>query len=538
MKLKKKMFISMGVVCALFATALAVALSGMKDTAEKFDTFITKDQAFLSSSNTLYAQGLQMGQALRNIVLDPANTRAYKNLDDASQGFSDALRAARDIAAGDPDAMQALNSIGQLREQQARVHQHIVNLAKTDAAAAIASLNKDDTPLWRTMRADLIALLKAKNADVSNAKTRLAETTRNRLLYSLALAAIALAAGCGIALWLTRNVMMQLGGEPDYAVRVATAIAAGDLSAPIRLEDKDQASLLFAMKTMQDSLATLVANVRIGTHTIATASSQVAAGNQELSARTEEQASSLQQTAASMEELTSTVKQNAEYAQQANQLTHAASGTAIEGGKVVARVVSTMGSISASAQKIADIIGVIDAIAFQTNILALNAAVEAARAGEQGRGFAVVAAEVRNLAQRSAVAAKEIKTLIEDSVDKVGAGNALASEAGATMEEVVRSVARVTDIMAEIDAASREQSTGIEQINLALMQIDQVTQQNAALVEEAASAAESMQNQAAQLEVAISTFKLKQEAHRTAHASHLPPRAAVAPIRLFHVNAE
>ena len=527
MKLKKKMFISVGVVCAIFGAALAVALNGMKDTAEKFDSFIEKDQAFLASGNALYAQGLQMGQALRNIVLDPANEKAFANLNDASRGFDEALQEARHIAQNNREDVQVLTRIGQLREQQAKVQQQIVGHAKSDSAAAIAALNKDETPLWRQMRADLLALIKTKSTAVSTAKSQLAEKTRDHLVFSLALAAIALATGAGIAFWLTRNVMLQLGGEPDYAVRIAAGIAAGDLTARIRLEARDRGSLLFAMKTMQDSLAALVANVRSGTQSIATASSEIAAGSQDLSARTEEQASSLQQTASSMEELTSTVKQNAENAQQANQLAHVASDTASRGGQVVADVVRTMGSISTSASKIADIIGVIDGIAFQTNILALNAAVEAARAGEQGRGFAVVASEVRNLAQRSAAAAREIKALIEDSVDKVGAGSALVNQAGATMDEVVRSVTRVTDIMSEITAASREQSAGIEQVNQAMMQMDQVTQQNAALVEEAAAAAESMQSQAAQLNVMASAFRLSPDA-ATAALPHPAPRIALA----------
>jgi methyl-accepting chemotaxis protein len=255
----------------------------------------------------------------------------------------------------------------------------------------------------------------------------------------------------------------------------------------------------------------IVGEVRQGTDTIATASGQIAAGNMDLSSRTEEQASSLEETAASMEELTSTVKQNADNARQANQLAVSASSVAVRGGSVVNQVVGTMGSINASSRKIVDIIGVIDGIAFQTNILALNAAVEAARAGEQGRGFAVVAAEVRNLAQRSAAAAKEIKTLIGDSVEKVEEGSKQVAEAGKTMDEIVDSVKRVTDIMAEIQAASQEQTQGIEQINQAITQMDQVTQQNAALVEEAAAAAQSLQEQASGLSQVVSVFKLGQE---------------------------
>jgi methyl-accepting chemotaxis protein len=267
-----------------------------------------------------------------------------------------------------------------------------------------------------------------------------------------------------------------------HAVTVAETVAAGDLSAQIVVESRDEAGqLMHALREMNASLAKVVGEVRMGTELIATASGQIASGNQDLSSRTEEQASSLEETAASMEELTSTVKQNADNARQANQLAVSASEVAVKGGSVVSQVVNTMGSINASSKKIVDIIGVIDGIAFQTNILALNAAVEAARAGEQGRGFAVVASEVRSLAQRSAAAAKEIKTLIGDSVEKVEEGSKQVAEAGRTMDEIVGSVRRVTDIMGEITAASQEQTSGIEQINQAISQMDQVTQQNAAL---------------------------------------------------------
>jgi methyl-accepting chemotaxis protein len=287
------------------------------------------------------------------------------------------------------------------------------------------------------------------------------------------------------------------------------AIGQGDLSQRLESKRRDEMGVITrAVESMRESLAKVVGQVRTGTDTIATASSQIAAGNMDLSSRTEQQASSLEETAASMEELTSTVKQNADNARQANQLAVSASEVAVKGGSVVSQVVDTMGSINASSRKIVDIIGVIDGIAFQTNILALNAAVEAARAGEQGRGFAVVAAEVRNLAQRSAAAAKEIKTLIGDSVDKVEEGSKQVAQAGKTMDEIVDSVKRVTDIMAEITAASQEQTSGIEQINQAITQMDQVTQQNAALVEEAAAAAASLQEQASSLSEVVSVFKL------------------------------
>ena len=309
------------------------------------------------------------------------------------------------------------------------------------------------------------------------------------------------------AFFLIRSLYRQLGGEPAYALSVVRTIASGDLAVQVLTRDGDRQSLLFAMREMQEQLARTIGNIRQSSDTIATASGQIATGNLDLSSRTEQQASALEETASSMEELTSTVKQNADNARQANQLAVSASDVAIKGGAVVSQVVTTMGAINESAKKIADIISVIDGIAFQTNILALNAAVEAARAGEQGRGFAVVASEVRNLAQRSAGAAKEIKALINDSVEKVDAGTRLVDEAGATMGEVVASVRRVTDIIGEITAASQEQTAGIDQINQAIMQMDDVTQQNAALVEQAAAAAASLQDQAGNLVDAVRVFK-------------------------------
>jgi len=320
------------------------------------------------------------------------------------------------------------------------------------------------------------------------------------VLFGLLLAAFS-------GLWLVRAISRPL----EQAVKIARGVAAGDLTQKIEVRSQDETGqLMQALKDMNDSLMKIAGDVRSGTDTIATASSQIAAGNLDLSSRTEEQASSLEETASSMGKLTSAVQQNSDNARQANQLAASAAEVAAKGGAVVAQVVDTMGSINASSRRIVDIIGVIDGIAFQTNILALNAAVEAARAGEQGRGFAVVATEVRSLAQRSAAAAKEIKTLIGDSVEKVDQGAKLVDQAGATMEEIVASIRRVTDIMGEISAASQEQTSGIEHINEAISQMDQVTQQNAALVEEAAAASESMQEQAGNLSQVVSIFKLNQ----------------------------
>jgi methyl-accepting chemotaxis protein len=317
---------------------------------------------------------------------------------------------------------------------------------------------------------------------------------------------------------ITRGLLKQLGAEPGYTSKIATSIAEGDLSIAIDTKSSDRGSLLTEMKQMRNSLVDIVSQVRRGTLTITTASREIAAGNTDLSSRTELQASSLEKTASAMEELTSTVKQNADNAREANQLAATASDVARKGGEVVSQVVGTMGEINSSASKIADIIGVIDGIAFQTNILALNAAVEAARAGEQGRGFAVVASEVRNLAQRSAAAAKEIKTLIGDSVEKIGRGSKLVGQAGVTMEEVVDSVKRVTNIMSEIANASAEQSAGIEQVNLSIIEMDGMTQQNAALVEQAAAAFQSLQDQAAELQRVVSIFKLAEGDEAAAEA--------------------
>ncbi|KAB8044714.1 hypothetical protein GCN78_28365 [Janthinobacterium rivuli] len=312
----------------------------------------------------------------------------------------------------------------------------------------------------------------------------------------------------GLAALMLRRILGQLGGEPDYAAAIVAQIAQGDLTTHIDTRPGDTSSLLMAIKAMRDNLAHLVSQVRNDAESISTASGEIASGNHDLSARTEQQAGSLEETASTMEEMTSTVRQNADNARQANQLAISASQVATQAGGVVSQVVDTMGAINASSKKIGDIIAVIDGIAFQTNILALNAAVEAARAGEQGRGFAVVASEVRNLAQRSAAAAKEIKQLIDSSAEQVGAGEKLVALAGETMEKVVSSVQHVTDIVAEISSASAEQSAGIEQINQAIVEMDNMTQQNSALVEQASAAAQAMNEQAAGLAQIVSVFKV------------------------------
>ena len=353
---------------------------------------------------------------------------------------------------------------------------------------------------------DIVAFIGSQSQRLMAAMQAEQGAVARRAVTLLAVIVLVTAAlGAAIMVWLVRSITTPL----NEAVGIARTVASGDLSTHIEVRGRDEIGMLLgSLKDMHDSLGDIVGKVRAGTDAIALASREIADGNQDLSARTEEQASSLEETASAMEQLTSTVKANGDNADQASRLAGDASAVAVRGGASVARMIATMGSINASSNKIVDIIGVIDGIAFQTNILALNAAVEAARAGEQGRGFAVVASEVRNLAQRSAAAAREIKTLIGASVEQVDAGSVLVGQAGATMDDVVASVQRVAAIIGEIAVASGEQNAGIGQINDAISQMDTVTQQNAALVEQAAAAAEAMQQQAATLARAVSVFKI------------------------------
>jgi methyl-accepting chemotaxis protein len=391
----------------------------------------------------------------------------------------------------------------------------IAALREGDVDRATARMNGPMHALAAPMGEQIAGLVKIQTDVAARDFQRSQEIVEIVRIVCFAGLIIGLAFAAVLGWLLVRAIVRPL----EAAVKIAGAVAQGDLTQHIAVRSNDETGrLMAALRDMNDSLVEIVTRVRAGTDTISTASSEIAGGNLDLSSRTEQQAGSLEETASSMEELTSTVRQNAENARQANVLAGSASQIADKGGAVVAQVVETMGDINTSAGKIVEIIAVIDGIAFQTNILALNAAVEAARAGEQGRGFAVVAGEVRNLAQRSAAAAKEIKTLIDDSVGKVQHGSALVDQAGATMKEIVASVSRVTGIMAEISAASQEQNAGIEQVNEAITQMDQTTQQNAALVEQASAAAQSLQHEAASLARTVGAF-------RTAGSAALAPAA-------------
>jgi methyl-accepting chemotaxis protein len=451
--------------------------------------------------------------AARNLALVTEAPLQKKDLDlvrtsqaEIDQGMASLATLLKEAGAAADEERRLLAQLQALESQYLVIAGKVVALAtggRTDEA--VRALRQECMPLLTQVIAHVGVFEKALKAGADRTAAEAAEAYRAARWLMLLLCGVSLALGIGTAVWLTRSITRPL----NDAVRVAQSVAAGNLGTDVRPTSGDETGLLMqALHEMNTSLARLVGEVHRGTAGIGEASAQITAGNRDLSSRTEEQASSLEQTAASMEELTSTVKQNAENARQANQLAVSASDVAVRGGGVVSKVVDTMDSINTSSRKIVDIIGVIDGIAFQTNILALNAAVEAARAGEQGRGFAVVASEVRSLAQRSAAAAKEIKGLIDDSVGKVEAGSQQVAEAGRTMEEIVASVRRVTEIMGEISVASQEQTDGIEQVNQAIAQIDQVTQQNAALVQQAGAAAGSLQAQAGSLSQAVSAFRL------------------------------
>lgn len=517
MKIGVRLGLGFGLVLLLMLTLIAVGLTRFTRIEEATVKMLEKDWVKAEAANVINT--IVRAQARRNMELFFAPDKA------ARENIYGHIEANKKIIV---EALHTLDRLVYLPEGKAQLA--TVLSERTEYVASFTKVGKlieEDKvdEARKTMMDETLPILDKLQSSVSNLaelQKRIAVASTNDIKSEIATGSkLMIVLGLGalvIAVMFAYFVARSITRPIIQAVGVAKTVASGDLTSIIKVNSRDETGqLLQALKDMNASLISVVSNVRSGTDTVSTASAQIAAGNLDLSSRTEEQASALEQTAASMEELTATVKQNADNAIQANQLATSASAVAIKGGTVVAEVVQTMDSINESAKKIADIISVIDGIAFQTNILALNAAVEAARAGEQGRGFAVVAAEVRVLAQRSAAAAREIKTLISNSVANVDVGCRLVEQAGSTMDEIVVSVRRVTDIMGEIAAASHEQTAGIGQINQAISQMDQVTQQNAALVEEAAAATASLEDKARGLAQDVAVFTISPGAVEFVH---------------------
>ena len=530
MKIATRLYLGFGAVVTILVIVTSLSYANFKRLGNANDvnthTYQVLDAVNLALMSLIDIETGQRGFALTGKV---ASLEPY---DAGKTNFLKYLGISRELTSDNPRQQERLAALGeQQKKWLADGIDPIIKLRKAttdgEMSPVITAVQAGKGKQAMDAMRQLVADIKAEEASLMAQRAKNVLTLGSAMTLTLVGGgALAAALAAGIALWLSKNITAPL----RYAVSVAKRVAIGDLTMCVEVRSKDETGeLLTALKDMNESLLDIVTRVRTGTDTIATASGEINAGNQDLSARTEQQASSLEETASSMEELTSTVKQNADHAGEASKLATVASETALRGGVVVSEVVNTMGSINESARRISDIISVIDGIAFQTNILALNAAVEAARAGEQGRGFAVVASEVRNLAQRSAAAAREIKHLIVDSVAKVETGSRLVDQAGSTMEEVVISVKRVSDIISEIAAASDEQRAGIEQVNQAINQMDEVTQQNAALVEEAAAAADSMQDQAHQLAQLVGTFQTGRESAPASAAAR--PRTMVVGIR-------
>jgi methyl-accepting chemotaxis protein len=511
LRIGTRLAIGFGIILAMLIIALGADSFVSTRNREAMIAGLEVNNAKTALASDIKGALLEGGIAMRNIGLQ-SDLAAMKKEEQKVMALRKRFTEARDKLTSlgvDATEKQILADLSRLEQETDGPFKEAIRLVTAfNSEDAIKLITSRIDPLNQQALAEINKLVDIQQAAAHRVLDNTVESGRQLMAMLFAIGAIALAIGGAFAWMLTRSIVQPL----QDAVQVARRVAAGELGSQVNVTGSDEVSqLLHALHEMNGSLQKIVGEVRSGTESISVASREIASGNADLSSRTEMQASALQETANSMGQLTNIVKQNAGSAREANQLVISASGIAAKGGEVVGQVVGTMGSIKDSSRKIVDIIGVIDGIAFQTNILALNAAVEAARAGEQGRGFAVVAAEVRSLAQRSAGAAKEIKQLISDSVEKVDAGGRLVDQAGKTMDDIVNAVTQVADLMREITAASEEQSADIEEVNRAIAQMDEMTQQNAALVEQAAAAAQSMQDQASVLEKAVAVFKVDVE---------------------------
>ena len=528
--LKRRLTLTFAAILALTSVLMGVALLNngkLRDTVN----WNTHTYQVLAESNSMLLNMVNIETGMRGFVAG-GNENFLDPFTKGSQAFGVAFEKAKSLTSDNPAQQGRLEKMLADHKQFMEVANNLLTVRRnvTLGKEPLDDLLREfgagkDKVAMDAFRAEVADFAKAEQ-DLLVVRSAALDSTMSATDSTLLFGGLVLFALTGaLGLLLTRSVFRQLGAEPSVAAAAVNAVAQGDLTVDISVRPGDNDSLLAALARMRDSLVSVVTAVRGNSESVATASAQIAQGNQDLSGRTEQQASALQQTAATMEELGSTVRNNSDSAKQANQLAQGASVVAARGGEVVGQVVTTMQGINDSSRQIGEIISVIDGIAFQTNILALNAAVEAARAGEQGRGFAVVASEVRSLAHRSAEAAKEIKSLIGRSVEQVEKGTALVDQAGQTMDEIVSSIRRVTDIVAEISAASVEQSSGVQQVGEAVSQMDQATQQNAALVEESAAAAESLKTQANQLVQAVAVFKLTRQESSGSRSGAVTPAA-------------
>ncbi|WOD16231.1 methyl-accepting chemotaxis protein [Paraburkholderia kirstenboschensis] len=541
-KVSTRLQAGFGLLTALMLVLAGIALYGLSELDASLDGIARVNNEETRLANELRSSIQDRAIALRNLALisDPHDVaQEAERMKKQDQLYADAFQQLTRMFAEEPStAPKERSLLDQIKQDEAAAivpQRKAMDLALAqDTAGAMQELLQNARPpqrVWLAHAVELAALEDQQNKEAQ--QSAVATYAKVRTMVAL-IAGIAVLLGIATAALISRSILRQLGGEPSAAQEMAAQIAEGNLTVSVRVAPDDQTSLMASLEAMREKLTSIVSGIKTSAESISVAAGEIAQGNQDLSQRTEEQAASLQQTAASMEELTSTVRNNTDNARQGSTLASAASATAASGGEVVQQVVATMHDISSSSTKVTEIISVIEGIAFQTNILALNAAVEAARAGEDGRGFAVVAGEVRTLAQRSATAAKEIKDLIEASVSHVANGSLLVENAGQTMGEVVRSVRQVTDIMGEIASASSEQTKGIEQVNVAVTQMDEVTQQNAALVEQATAAAQAMSDQAESLRAAVSIFRVdtaQQAVQSTARAVGTKPVRAGATLK-------